>query len=240
MNFAPGASPDQALIQSIINAELIFQRRLSSAEAQPPVIALARDYGSGGDVIARRLAERLQVDIFDRQILEHISKDTFISTGKLSELEDKSSADKVISWLHDLFSVNTTYPSYYRHHLVNVILRICQQGGIILGRGAHVILTAHPAFRVRIVGSLDYCIDRVAMDEQLDERSAQEKIEKINAERVNYLRNLFGRQMHEAHFFDLVINTDNFSNLDGVADIILMAMKETGLNVNSAPGSLSR
>ncbi|MFA5627274.1 MAG: cytidylate kinase-like family protein [Thiohalomonadaceae bacterium] len=227
---------DQALIQSIINAELIFQRHQPTAAGLPPVVAMSREYGTGGDEIARLLAERLQVDFYDQKILDHISHDTYISTEKLSELEDKSSTDKVMSWLQDLFSHNTTYPSYYRHHLVNVILRVARSGGLILGRGAHIILASHPAFRLRIVGGIEECVDRVMQEESLNSADARKKISKINLERENYLFNLFGRHLHDASLFDLVINTDRFQDDHAVVELVLHAMRQSGCTVPSQQG----
>lgn len=222
------SAQEQDLIQSIIHAELVFQRKQPTAASCPSVITLSRHYGSGGEEIARLLAERLQVKIFDHEILDHISRDTFISKDKLSDLEDKSGTDRVRAWLRDLFSTSTTYPSYYRHHLVNVVLHICQTGGIIIGRGAHIILATRPAFRVRIVGNIEDCSERVSLEENIDHDEARKKVLKINAERENYLLNIFGRPLHDASFFDLVINTDKYTRMEDACDVILHAMGSTG------------
>lgn len=228
----------QALIQSIVNAEIIFQRHQPSAGGRPPVVALSRDYGAGGEEIAQQLSARLGVELFDRQILERVAEESHIDTQQMSQLDDKVGVDKVTSWIRGLFSNSTAYPESYRYHLVNVVLGICQSGGVILGRGAHVILATRPAFRVRIVGSLENCAERVAAREGVSMDEARAKVSKTNTERDTYLFNMFHRHLHDAHLFDLVINTDKLPDLEAAAELILVAMAQTGHTIPPQQGEV--
>lgn len=237
MEFTDASRQEQALIQSIVNAELIFQRHQPSAGGLPPVVALSRDHGAGGEEIAQMLAARLQVEIFDRQILERVSQEAHVGTDQLSSMDDKSGVDRITTWIHGLFSSNTAYPESYRYHLVNVILGICRSGGVIMGRGAHLILSSRPAFRVRIVGSVEDCAERIAPLEGISMEEARARIRKVNAERDAYLFNMFHRHLHDASLFDLVINTDKFPDLQAVVDLILVAMVQCGHTLPSPQGA---
>lgn len=232
MEFSDKATRDaQALIQSIVNAEVIFQRHQPLDKKHPPVVALSRDYGAGGEEIAQILCKRLGVDLYDRQILERVAAESHIDTQQMSQLDDKAGIDKVTSWIRGLFSNSTAYPESYRYHLVNVVLGICRSGGIIIGRGAHIILTTRPAFRVRIVGCLENCAERVAAREGIGMEEARTKVSRINAERDEYLFNMFHRHLHDASLFDLILNTDKFPDLETAAELILIAMAQTGHTV---------
>lgn len=228
---------EQALIQSIVNAELIFQRHLPSAGNSPPVVALSRDLGAGGAEIARLLAARLGVEVFDRQILERVAAQSHLGAEQLSSMDDKAGVDKVTTWIRGLFSGHTAYPESYRYHLVNVILGICQSGGVIMGRGAHVILATRPAFRVRIVGGAENCAERIASREGLSLNEARAKAHQVNTEREDYLFNMFKRHLHDASLFDLVINTDKFPDMETVAELILVAMAQAGHRVPPQQGA---
>lgn len=219
---------EQALIHSIVNAEVIFQRHQASARSNPPLVTLSRDYGTGGSVIAQQLSTRLGVELYDRQILERVAQVSHVDPGQMSRLDDKAGVDKVTSWIRGLFSSSTAYPESYRYHLVNVILGIYPNGGVIMGRGAHVILATRPAFRVRVVGSVENCAERVAEREGITLDLAREKIRSVNTERDEYLWNMFRRRLSDASLFDLVINTDKFSDTDKVVDLILLAMAQSG------------
>jgi cytidylate kinase len=225
---------EQALIHSIVNAEVIFQRHQAAARRHPPLVALSRDYGSGGAAVARLLSERLGVELYDRQILESVARESHVDAQQMSHLDDKAGIDKVTSWIRGLFSSSTAYPESYRYHLVNVILGISPNGGVIMGRGAHVILATRPAFRLRIVGSLESCAERVAARENITLDAAREKVRTVNTERDDYLWNMFKRRLGDASLFDLVINTDKFTDIEKVADLVLLAMAQSGHTI--APG----
>lgn len=237
MEFSDKTTRDaQALIQSIVNAEIIFQRHQPIAGRHPPVVTLSRDYGAGGAEIAQFLSRRLGVELYDRQILERVAEESHVDTLQMSQLDDKAGVDKITSWIRGLFSNNTAYPESYRYHLVNVVLGICQTGGIIMGRGAHIILTTRPAFRVRIVGSQENCAERIVAREGITLDEALAKVHKVNAERDDYLVSMFKRHLHDASLFDLVVNTDKFPDMDTVAELILGAMAKTGHLVVPPPG----
>jgi cytidylate kinase len=237
LEFTDGNTPrEQALIQSIVNAELIFQRHKPGAKGHPPVVALSRDHGAGGEEIAQRLAQRLGVELYDRQILERVAEESHVGTQQMSQMDDKAGIDSVTSWVRGLFSSSTAYPESYRYHLVNVVLGICRSGGIILGRGAHLILATKPAFRVRIVGSPENCAERVAANTGITMDEARKQVQKINTERDDYLFNMFKRHLHDATLFDLVINTDKFPDMDAAVELILIAMAQSGHTVPSQPG----
>lgn len=237
MAFNKKSTPDaQALIQSIVDAEIIFQRHQASGAGQPPVVALSRGLGAGGTEVAQLLCRRLGVELYDKQILEHLAAKTHIDAEQLAQLDDTATVGKVSSWVRGLFSDSTAYPESYRYHLVNEVLEICRKGGVIMDRGAHVILAARPAFRVRIIGSLESCAERVAAREGIAMEAARAKVQKVNRERDDYLFNMFKRHLHDASLFDLVVNTDRFPDMDSVAELILVAMAQSGHSLPPQPG----
>jgi len=222
-------SKEQGVIQSLLNAEVIFQRHRPGEPVQPPVVTLSRDHGAGGAEVARLLGQRLRVEVYDRQILDSIAEHAKVDTELMAQLDEKVAEHKSSAWIRSLFTNNTAFPESYRHHLVNVVLGICNTGGIIMGRGAHVILTTRPVFRVRLTGSLERCVERVAARRQLAPEQAREEVERTNKERGEFLWEMFHRRLNDPTLFDLIINTDNFPNLEAVTDLILVAMQQAGL-----------
>lgn len=237
MAYSKKTTPDaQALIQSIVNAEIIFQRHQGSGSGHTPVVALSRSLGAGGTEVAQLLCRRLGVELYDRQILEQLAAATHIDAAQLAQLDDTATVGKVSSWIRGLFSDSTAYPESYRFHLVNVVLEISRRGGVIMDRGAHVILAARPVFRVRITGSLEHCAERVAAREGIALEAARARVETVNRERDDYLYNMFKRHLHDASLFDLVINTDRFPDPATVTDLILVAMAQSGHTLPPQPG----
>jgi len=224
----------QAVIQAIVNADVIAQQHMPGTAGPPPVITLSRDFGAGGNTIASLLAARLGVEVYDREILDEISKESKVDSELMAQLDEKVRADKTSAWIRSIFTNNTAFPTSYRHHLVNVVLGICNTGGIIMGRGGHIILAARHAFRVRIVGSEERCAERIAERDGISIEEARAKIGSVNRERDDFLWKMFHRRVSDASLFDMIINTDQFQSLESVADILWLAMQQSERGVHQS------
>ncbi len=226
----------QALIQSLIQSELIFSSRKGVVAQNPPVVALSRDHGAGGELIARRLADMLGIRWYDKEILESVAADANVEPEQMERLDDRFHHDTGRSWFRSLFTTNTAFPESYRHHLVNVMLGIARNGGVIVGRGGHIILANRPVLRLRITGSEQRCAERVAERENIPTDEALEEVRKVNRERGEFLWNMFNRRLNDPTLFDLTINTDRFDALEDAADLVLIALIRLGFQVNTLHG----
>jgi hypothetical protein len=134
-------------------------------------------------------------------------------------------------WWLTLFG-NRSYPrERYLHHLVKVVLNISLKGGVIVGRGAHLILGREHCFRVRIVGSPKQCAQRISLREGIDFDAAVRRVEQVDRERAEYLQELYGVHANDSSNFDLVLNTDRFTVEESVA-VILAGMQQAGYDLS--------
>ncbi|SFM45319.1 Cytidylate kinase [Ectothiorhodospira mobilis] len=214
------------LIQRYIRTEI--RGRQGGGSPAKPLVTLSRDYGAGGEEVARILARRLGVSSFDETILDRVAKHAEQDRALLAELDEKVSAWKT-HWIYSVLSGDVYHLTAYRRALVDVLLALSAEGGVIVGRGAHVFLRDRGAFRVRIAGSPRYCAPRVAAAEGLAEAEAREKVETINHQRQQFLWDLVRRRTNDATQFDLTINTDRLHDWERVARLILQAMADAGV-----------
>jgi cytidylate kinase len=222
----------QKLIQSLVRSEYLKGRQDKPGQARP-VVTLSRDLGAGGAEVARLLGARLKVEVWDRRLLDAVAESTQVSAELLSQLDERVRSRKD-SWIYNLLSNQSAFMTTYRHHLVNVSLALAQTGGIIVGRGVHLILANRPVFRVRLVGSEGACAARVAARDGITPEAAVERVRTVNSERDNFLQTAFGHRLEEAARFDLVLNTDKFgARWDSVTDLIVAGMKAVELPVSA-------
>ncbi len=220
----------QELIQSLVRSEYQHERKDSREAPTPPLVTISRDHGSGGCEIARRLAKALNIPIWDREILDAIAHAANSDPELMAQLDDKIKTRKD-TWIYNLLSGQNAFIASYRHHLVNVALALAQRGGVIIGRGVHLILANRPVFRLRVVGSLDTCARRVMASEQLDYERAIERVKQVNKERDQFLWDTFHHHLDESACFDLIINTDKFDDRwDDTAEQLLRTIRLTGLD----------
>jgi cytidylate kinase len=224
--------PIDRLVKFIFDEHKHLKARESREEIHlaPPLVTLTHDFGSGAEAIGRALADCLHVDFIGDEFSHQHSDRHHIETLILKRLEQhaRSATQRALS---DYLSGSPDTLVEYRKELVAVLLHLAEQhGGVIVDRGAHVILRDRPVLRVRIVGSELACARRIAQREGVDVEIALEKVRKINLQRQNYLRSLVGEVALDAHHFDVIINTDHFNDLSTLHHGLLDVMRAMGLN----------
>lgn len=221
------------LVRAIVGAEITTEG-IGAEDVLPrgSVVTISRDYGSGGAEVAKRLAARLGVKAFDREILDAVTKDARVDRYLMERLDEKvrSSLD---DWAFTTITGKSAFKEDYRRHLVNVIVGIAGSGGVIVGRGAHLILDPARAFRVRVCGSVESCAERIAQRLGIPRQEAQSEVLRVNKERNDFVRSLFGVDTTDASRFDLVVNSDRLK-IEQVVELILSAMVLAGFRVPQA------
>lgn len=218
------------LIDALIGAQMmeLEHRRERDARpaARPPVVTLSRTLGALGREVAQELADALEVRCCDRMILEEVARRAHVDEKLVKVLEEHAGRAGA-HWWQSVMGGPVLTPGQYHQHLVRIVLSISRTGGVIVGRGAHMILGPERAFRVRITGSPGRCAARVAEREHLDEDQAARRVREENRERADYLRRFYGVDAGDAAHYDLVLNSDRYS-AGQLTGIILYAMHRAG------------
>jgi len=224
----------ERLIEALIGIELAQARKAAEDKAMQArkasyVVTISRSYGSHGHRIGQTLADRLGVRCCDRAILEGVAKRADLDDELVKKLDENLALASSKPW-KTLFK-NKSYPKErYLHHLVKVVLNISKKGGVIVGRGAHLILGPGKAFRIRIISSLDVSARRVAGRKQLELKEARKLVKSVNRRRADYLQELYGKDINDCSHYDLVINTDRFDD-DSAIELILHSMQQAGYDI---------
>nr|VFK23828.1 MAG: Cytidylate kinase [Candidatus Kentron sp. MB]VFK26726.1 MAG: Cytidylate kinase [Candidatus Kentron sp. MB]VFK74608.1 MAG: Cytidylate kinase [Candidatus Kentron sp. MB] len=187
------------------------------------VIALSSGTGTGGREIGEMLAEHLGVRLYDKEILEEMARETHLNRSILKRLDERIDGLKG-AWFRSILTGENFCKENYCRNLVNVILGIACQGGVILGRGSCFILAQYPVLRVHIIGSIERCAARVAAQENIELTLAKQLVKEEDQSRAEYIRKLFNQDDSDSKHFDLVINSDRLP-LSYIVDSILQAKK---------------
>jgi cytidylate kinase len=224
----------ERLIEALIGVELAQERKAAQEKAAQArkasyVVTVSRGFGSHGKHIAQALADKLGVRCCDRSILEGVAERANVDIELVKRLDENLENVNTLPWKS--FFTGKSFPKErYLHHLVKVVLNISKKGGVIVGRGAHLILGPGRAFRVRIIGSLDACAQEVARREQIDIDAARELVETVNRQRADFLQQLYGTGINDCSDYDLVINTDRFG-VEQAVELILYSMQQAGYDI---------
>ena len=178
------------------------------------VIAIGRQFGSGGHDIGKALAEKLGYDFYDAEIIQM----TAGTTGYTPEFVKKKEEIMTNSLLYDL--VNQMYLNIDRQDEApkdkifeaecQVVRNLAKKGNcVIVGRCAdYVLRNSGNCLKVFFSASLVSRIRRVAQRQNISEGEAKATVQKNEKLRADNYRYYTRRMWGAAGNFDLSLNTD--------------------------------
>ena len=182
------------------------------------IITVSRQFGSGGRELGKRLADILDWDYYDKEIIEMLAQE--------HGLEEEYVRDILSN--HGSHHVPLTYRNSFSHLMPQSFLRtgilvrqreilqeIAKTGHdcVIVGRDADVILQDENPFRLFICADMEARLQRTMAyemrrpeNERLTEKEVRRNIRRIDRNRIRTREILTGRSGRNGSTFDLTVN----------------------------------
>jgi cytidylate kinase len=187
------------------------------------IITLSGEPGAGGRIVASRLADRLGIEIFHKEVINEMAKSADISE-KLMETLDERGLSTLEDWISSLVHERYLWPDRYMQHLMKVIGTIGRHGrAVIVGRGANFILPPEKRFSVRIVAPQAWRINKVSSEFNISNDEAKKRVMNTESDRRAFIRKYFNAEIADPTNYDLVINTATL-NVDDAVKVISSAL----------------
>jgi len=190
-------------------------------------LTIANVVGAGGGEIIALLAERLGWPAFHREILSEMAGDDAVRARLYKSMDGRD-----LGWLEMTFRSlmdQEFHKNDYFHRLTEAILCLARQGpAIFVGRAADLILSKSKGMRVKLIAPFDYCASCFAADNDVPLDQARSEIERIECERHTFVKNRFRIDPLEPTRFDMLVNTERFSDEQAV-EIILRGLQIRGI-----------
>jgi cytidylate kinase len=217
-------SIDQVVKKQIRKWEDQLAGKKAQAEAQIPVITVSMEPGSGGSMIAQKIAERLEFDYFNRDIVEQIAKTSKIRGAVINSLE-KERLSGVKDFISSLMEEQYIHPDTYLKHLLVVISTIAQHGrAVIVGRGANFILPPEDIFSVRVIAPMEMRVRNVALEYRVTSEEAKRRVIQRESRRKAFVRHSFNADLTNPIHYNMTINTGKMSIAASVEAVIAAVM----------------
>jgi cytidylate kinase len=215
-------STEQLIEEQMHRWQLMRKEKRAEKEILP-VITISREPGSGGRIVAQKLAAKLNVEVFHQEVLHEMAKRAEVSEQLLATMDERG-LSVLEDWISSLVYERHMWPDEYLKHLMNVIGTIGKHGrAVVVGRGANFILPPEQRFRVRITAPRRYRIGKVAQEFNLSEEDARRRVIKTESDRKAFIRKYFNTDIADPDNYDLTINTKNLS-VDHAASVIAAAL----------------
>ena len=193
-------------------------------QTQVPVITISSEPGSGGRVIARGLAERLTIDLFDRDIIKEIAESAHIS-GAVIETMEKERLSGIKDFISSLVNDRYLWPGVYLDHLMKVVAAIASHGNaIIVGRGANFLIPTKNRLSIRVIAPLETRVKNVAVEFGVTREEAKRRVINRENRRSAFIRQSFNADVADPRNYDLVVNTHKLTIDAALGAVIGMLM----------------
>lgn len=177
------------------------------------LITISQSMGSADPDIARRVAKKLDVELFDDQRLLNRAKEMGIHPDDLKSLDEKAPG-----FFDRFFS---SKPESYLKFMESIVYEVAKAGrGVIMGHGSQVLLRDFGcALHVLIHAPENYRIGQVVKKLGLSPESARKGIQKSDKERKGFFNFAFNLNWDDPSLYDLTINTAKLGN-EAAANLI--------------------
>jgi cytidylate kinase len=190
-------------------------------------IALTREAGTNAAAVAQEIGTRLHWPVYDRELVERIAREMGLRSTLLDSVDEKQKS-WLIECVESMTAAGPISEARYVKHLVETLLSLSTHGQcVIVGRGSAHLLPPNRTLRVRLVGDRHDRVQNAQRHQSLTEAEAVHWVDQTDQERVQFVKDHFGKDATDPAAYDLVLNVARWSNTDCV-DFIVQALKKLG------------
>ena len=190
------------------------------------IITIGRQFGSGGHEIGEKLAKKLGIKFYDKELIKLIAKQSGLCEKVLESYDEKPTNSLLYSIVMDIYpSVMYTGPTidkqiYQANY--DTIRRLADgEPCVIVGRCADYILRDHPELvSVFVHANSDFRAARIAEEYKLPDAKVRDLLVKTDKKRANYYNFQSEKQWGAASSYNLCIESSEVG-IDGAVDLIM-------------------
>ena len=206
----------EQIIEEQVRRWQIMLTEEKKEEERISVVTFSRERGSGGDILAERLAEKLGYELFHQEVLHNMAESARVSVQFVETLDEKS-VSVLEEWISSLVDKRHLWPDQYLQHLMKIIGTIGKHGrAVIIGRGSNFVLPPDKRLSIRVIAPMEQRIRNLSKELGITVEEAKQKITKTELDRKGFIKKYFNADITDIFNYDLIINTENLSIDDAI------------------------
>lgn len=196
--------------------------------ADKVLVTIDREFGSGGHEVARRLAERLGLPLYDEELIARAAKNMGYHEDFVKSNDERAPEYAVSSMFSGIDAFNPSPFSKIQEEEFKIIREIASEGGsVIVGRAADYILRKEDHISVFLFAPIEERVRRkMALAEMNGDTGlppgeviTEKTVKQIDRQRRKYYEFYTDNKWGSREPYDLLINTAR-SGINGAVDII--------------------
>lgn len=195
-----------------------------------PVITISRQFGSGGHEVGEKLAKRLELPFYDKELIALAAKKSGFSEEVFSDVDEKATSSLLYSMVMGSYAFGTRVPGINEMPIndklfiiqSDIIKKAAAEGPcVIVGRCADYILKDRDdCLHTFIHASMEFRADRIVRLYGESEQSPEKRLtDKDTRRRVNY-KHYTDREWGMAQNYHITLDS-GLIGIEKCVDIIL-------------------
>ena len=198
------------------------------------IITIGRQYGSGGREIGKKLAEKLGIPYFDKELLARVAKESGFCEEMIRNHDERPTNSFLYNVVMDTYSFgyNTAFvdmPMSQKVFLAqfDTVKKIADEGScVIVGRCADYALSDYPnCLNLFIYGKEEAKAKRISERQNVSLAEARDMCVKRDKQRQSYYNYYSNKKWGRADSYDLCIDSGKLG-VDGTVDFIIDFIKK--------------
>lgn len=191
---------------------------------KPIIITLSREYGSGGRYLGRLLANKLGINLYDKEFITKMAEETGLSEEYVENNEQKRD---VLANLNNEYYYGLSNSDELFIKESEMIKDVAsKESCVIVGRCADFILKDNNnVLKIFVYSDMQDKINRATKYYAMNEENAEKEINRIDKLRANHYKYYTGNTWKDFSNYDICINSDTLG-IEKSADFIANIIKE--------------
>lgn len=197
------------------------------------IITIGRQFGSGGRSIGEKLAHKLGVNFYDKELISIAAKESGMDPEVFEGVDEKAANSLLYSLSMGMYSFGSGFPAMgdlpvndklylLQHKIIKEIA--ARENCVIVGRCADYVLKDNPyCVNIFIYADMEFRKDQSIRKHGIDAAKAEHIINKTDKNRANYYSFYSGQKWGMTENYDLCIDSSKLSEekiVDLLADYI--------------------
>lgn len=197
------------------------------------IINIGRQLGSGGRVIAKKLAERFECKLYDKEILNLAAKESGFSEKFFEQNDEHKGFLKSLFHMHvphisdnSFYGNNFSQENLFQFQSDAIRKAAAEESCVFVGRCADYVLRDFPnVFNIFITADLDWRAEQVMKRHECGKEEALKIIRNAENERASYYNYYTGKRWGDSSSYDMCINS-TILGLDKTTEYIAQFIEE--------------
>ena len=184
------------------------------------IITVGREFGSGGHIIAVKLAEHFGIQLLDSNILAEVAKKSNASEEYLKKYDESA---RNLFFSRPVNGFSNSPEEIIAQMQFDYIKQKSDSGEsfVVIGRCADYILRENPALvRVFVLGDTEAKIKRTAEREGISEDKAKTRMEQADKRRKYFHNTHSENKWGDSRSYDITVNSSKLG-LDSTAELLI-------------------